>query len=329
MPPQGITDFDFVLGYDNDEGHTVGSIEYDPILKDYIKRYPADWEVVKKCLGLTRSKGRHACLPAGELIYTKQQGLVDIIECEGKEVYTGQAVKGNPDRSTKGYAPNGVATLLSQGEREVWEYTLQNGKTIRCTPDHKILTMEEGWTNIQNAYENGLTLSKPLSRVPLNEDGAKRYAKSRGGELLVWGGKAAAYSKWTCSEGHIWEQWFNRMLCYEYWCKKCSNKFKFKPSKQYVTIKRSAAKCLSTYRRYDKKHSFICDLSLEDVIAAKNSQCCYCSRPATGFERISNELGHTKDNCIPACLRCNWMRGSYISHEIMLHVGEVLKKVDP
>lgn len=61
MPPQGIADIDFVLGYDNDEGHVVGSLEYDPTLKDYTKKYPQDWEIVKKCLGLSRSKGRHAC----------------------------------------------------------------------------------------------------------------------------------------------------------------------------------------------------------------------------------------------------------------------------
>lgn len=61
MPPQGVEDYDFIMGYDNDEGHVVGSIEYDPVLKEYISRYPKDWEIVKKCLGLARSKSRHAC----------------------------------------------------------------------------------------------------------------------------------------------------------------------------------------------------------------------------------------------------------------------------
>lgn len=62
MPPQGITDYDFVMGYHSDgEGDIQGSIETDPALKEYIAAYPEDWEVVKKCLGLARQKGRHAC----------------------------------------------------------------------------------------------------------------------------------------------------------------------------------------------------------------------------------------------------------------------------
>lgn len=61
MPPQGVNDIDFVMGYDNDEGHTPGSIESDINLQEYVKRYPDHWEIVKKCLGLVRQKGRHAC----------------------------------------------------------------------------------------------------------------------------------------------------------------------------------------------------------------------------------------------------------------------------
>lgn len=61
MPPQGVNDYDHVMGYDTDEGHVQGSIEYDQILKDYVRKYPEDWEIVKKCLGLARQKSRHAC----------------------------------------------------------------------------------------------------------------------------------------------------------------------------------------------------------------------------------------------------------------------------
>jgi DNA-directed DNA polymerase III PolC len=61
MPPQGVEDYDFVMGYDTDEGHVEGSVEYDPALQDYILKFPDQWEIVKKCLGLARQKGRHAC----------------------------------------------------------------------------------------------------------------------------------------------------------------------------------------------------------------------------------------------------------------------------
>jgi DNA polymerase III alpha subunit len=63
MPPQGVTDFNFVMGYtpEGTDDPIQGSIEYDPSLQDYVRKYPNDWEVVKKCLGLARQKSRHAC----------------------------------------------------------------------------------------------------------------------------------------------------------------------------------------------------------------------------------------------------------------------------
>lgn len=61
--PQGISDRDFVFGYDAGEGHVLGLIEQPEgkNLKAYIEQYPEEWKVVMKCLGLARQKGRHAC----------------------------------------------------------------------------------------------------------------------------------------------------------------------------------------------------------------------------------------------------------------------------
>lgn len=65
-PPQGVEDYDFVMGYESDEGPVKGRSEpghanSDPALLDYIREFPGDWEIVKKCLGLARQKSRHAC----------------------------------------------------------------------------------------------------------------------------------------------------------------------------------------------------------------------------------------------------------------------------
>lgn len=59
--PQGIEDHDFVFGYKANEAWVPGIIESDPALIEYIRDYPEQWEVVQKCLGLTRQKSRHAC----------------------------------------------------------------------------------------------------------------------------------------------------------------------------------------------------------------------------------------------------------------------------
>lgn len=59
--PQGISDRDHVFGYDNNGEWATGSIETDEALKTYIARYPQDWAIVQKCLGVPKTKGRHPC----------------------------------------------------------------------------------------------------------------------------------------------------------------------------------------------------------------------------------------------------------------------------
>lgn len=59
--PQGISDYDFVFGYMGSDGPIEGSLTQDPALVEYVNKYPSDWAIVQKCLGLTRQKSKHAC----------------------------------------------------------------------------------------------------------------------------------------------------------------------------------------------------------------------------------------------------------------------------
>lgn len=62
QPPQGISDAEFVFGYKGSDGTwTPGIIETDPVLQGFVAQYPNEWNIVQKCLGMTRQKGRHAC----------------------------------------------------------------------------------------------------------------------------------------------------------------------------------------------------------------------------------------------------------------------------
>jgi hypothetical protein len=65
LPPQGITDMDFALGYYTDEGYVPGSSQEgpnkDPALCQYIDLYPDQWEILKKTAGLIKTTGRHPC----------------------------------------------------------------------------------------------------------------------------------------------------------------------------------------------------------------------------------------------------------------------------
>ena len=149
--PQGVEDRDFIFGYaGSDKSWVKGSIESDVALQEYIKKYPGDWEIVQKALGLTRQKSRHACLPGGEAILSSD-GLKEITSCHQASVETGQ---GNLAQ----------AKLINQGMREVWEFRTDSGKTVRCTPDHLILT-QVGWMTIQEALQKEVDLVEPSLSV--------------------------------------------------------------------------------------------------------------------------------------------------------------------
>ena len=61
MPPPGITDSDYVKGYEDEDGHYVPpASQIDPALITISKKFPNEWSAILKTIGLSRSKGRHA-----------------------------------------------------------------------------------------------------------------------------------------------------------------------------------------------------------------------------------------------------------------------------
>lgn len=59
--PQGIEDKDFLFGYTGEDGKEVkGIFEGHVGLQAYAKKYPKQWEVVLKILGIVRAHSRHA-----------------------------------------------------------------------------------------------------------------------------------------------------------------------------------------------------------------------------------------------------------------------------
>jgi DNA polymerase III alpha subunit len=60
-PPQGVDDHKFIFGYSDGVDYVPGLLETSPELKAYTEKWPKDWAIVEKCLGLAAGKGRHAC----------------------------------------------------------------------------------------------------------------------------------------------------------------------------------------------------------------------------------------------------------------------------
>jgi hypothetical protein len=70
---------------------------------------------------------------------------------------------------------------------------------------------------------------------------------------------------------------------------------------------------LGDSRKWDKKHGFVCDLTLADVqCILAPGVCTYCGESGIplGLDRRDNSVGHVRDNVVAACTRCNLMRGT-------------------
>jgi DNA polymerase III alpha subunit len=77
-PPQGVTDSQFIFGYEIDGVDHPGLIETSPDLQRYAASRPKEWDIVQKAVGLTRAFSKHASAfalsdrPISENVPTKE-----------------------------------------------------------------------------------------------------------------------------------------------------------------------------------------------------------------------------------------------------------------
>ena len=86
---------------------------------------------------------------------------------------------------------------------------------------------------------------------------------------------------------------------------------------------------ISSYKRIDKKKGLVCDLTVEWMKEnITNKLCTYCKLPGDmGCDRVDNNKGHTKDNCVPCHGECNKARGDYFSFTEMLRLGDTIRQI--
>lgn len=62
VPPQGVTDNEFIFGFEDQEGQAIeGLISSNEDLQKYTEERPQEWSLVQKMLGITRAQSIHAC----------------------------------------------------------------------------------------------------------------------------------------------------------------------------------------------------------------------------------------------------------------------------
>ena len=98
------------------------------------------------------------------------------------------------------------------------------------------------------------------------------------------------------------------------------------------TTKAKLRRKYRTYKFTDKRDnlSTTVDFSFDDFLYfLSTNKCVYCdSNINLGLDRIDNNKGHSKDNVLVCCLRCNTLRSNKFTVNEMKQIGQVLKKID-
>jgi hypothetical protein len=73
-----------------------------------------------------------------------------------------------------------------------------------------------------------------------------------------------------------------------------------------------AAAIFHDARGSDRKRGLISDLTRDAIEKLIARSCTYCGETALRMtlDRIDNAIGHLTSNIVPACIRCNYLRGN-------------------
>lgn len=111
-----------------------------------------------------------------------------------------------------------------------------------------------------------------------------------------------------------------------------NNREEHKAKQRSNRKRKPLAYMLYDLRNSDKRNGrSICDLNLTDLKGLlESSTCSYCEDAVIKMtlDRLDNTKGHTKDNVVAACLRCNLLRGDmpYEAWQVLIPtVREVAK----
>lgn len=113
-------------------------------------------------------------------------------------------------------------------------------------------------------------------------------------------------------------------------CKTCESirkkrKTILKPRVYKIKVSNKSSELLRNYINTDRNRNRICDLDKDFIKYSLENPCTYCGFPSTGLDRINNNLGHTKSNCIPCCKECNIARNNNFTYEEMIELGLAIK----
>ena len=114
-------------------------------------------------------------------------------------------------------------------------------------------------------------------------------------------------------------------------CEKCREEQNIKRKKDIEKVRRwkqsnhsfSIRERFLKYQKHDLQKGRLFELSFEQAKGLMESDCIYCGRydNPNGIDRLDSSVGHTKENCVPCCRRCNQMKWDMSLDEFKEHIS--------
>ena len=71
------------------------------------------------------------------------------------------------------------------------------------------------------------------------------------------------------------------------------------------------------YKTNAKRKGLIFVFTLNEFSEIINKPCYYCGENSGGIDRLDSSIGYLKDNCVPCCAICNYMKNKYTEDEFL------------
>jgi hypothetical protein len=110
----------------------------------------------------------------------------------------------------------------------------------------------------------------------------------------------------------------------------CRGRFTKYLSEQEGKTRYRASTLIKVYKKYDKKNGYHSNLTIDYLIDnIFNKKCTYCHTTENlGCDRVDNNKGHTTDNVVPACGRCNITRLNNFTVDEMKQIGLMVQFIE-
>ena len=80
------------------------------------------------------------------------------------------------------------------------------------------------------------------------------------------------------------------------------------------------------YKKRAKKANLLFEFSENECLLFYNTNCYYCGDKikGIGIDRLDNSIGYTKNNCVPCCSTCNFMKHVLNIEEFKQHLLKII-----